>query len=106
MTAIACIVLLAGEIFIGWMMAYYNSYSKEKGKNVATKEDIAEITQKIESVKSEFTQQTERLKSQLTLLTNVKSDIYSLERKAIIDANEKLYLLMSHILEMPALERQ
>lgn len=103
-TIIISSLLVVGDIVLWRAISFIDAYNKEKGKNAATKEDIGEITKEMESVKSEFTEQTERLKSQLTLLTNVKSDIYSLERKAIIDANEKLYLLMSHILEMPALE--
>jgi hypothetical protein len=39
---------------IGWLSRAITVYSKEKGKNLATKEDIAEITQKIEAVRAEF----------------------------------------------------
>ncbi len=40
--------LIAGYIFRG----YLGSYASEKGKNLATKEDISEITSKIENVKA------------------------------------------------------
>jgi len=44
---------------------YLPSYTKEKGKNLATREDIEEITDKIESVKTEYAKELEGLKSQL-----------------------------------------
>lgn len=51
--------------FLFWKyIAKTKSYESEKGKNVATKEDIGEITQKIENVKSLLTIQT-TLKVQL-----------------------------------------
>jgi flagellar basal body-associated protein FliL len=33
-------------------MAFFKSYFQEKGKNLATKEDIEEITKKVESIKT------------------------------------------------------
>lgn len=44
------------------------------------------------------------LKSQLSLLTNVKSEIYFTERNAIIDANEKLYMWLSHLKQNPSFD--
>ncbi|WP_157007698.1 hypothetical protein [Xenophilus azovorans] len=49
---------IGGLIGIGltWLVLkfFVSSYLAEKGKNLATKEDIAEITRKIEGVKSEY----------------------------------------------------
>src|SRR5208283_809832 len=45
-----------------WFLA---SYLKAKGKNLATSEDIKEITDKIESAKTEYAKELEGLKSQL-----------------------------------------
>ena len=53
---------------------YLPSYTKEKGKNLATKEDIEQITDKIESVKTEYARQLEDIKSQL----NAKFHAHSL----------------------------
>ncbi|MGF6199799.1 hypothetical protein [Pseudomonas laurylsulfatiphila] len=44
---------------------YLPGYIKEKGKNLATKEDIAEITNKIEQVKVEYAKQLELYKSDI-----------------------------------------
>ena len=44
---------------------YFTGYTAEKGKNVATKEDIAEITQTVESVRTGFITSLELLKLEL-----------------------------------------
>ena len=44
---------------------YFPSYTKKKGENLATREDIHEITRQIESVKTEYAKELEGLKSEL-----------------------------------------
>lgn len=41
-------------ILIGLYIAFFKSYFVEKGKNLATKEDIGEITKEIETIKNEI----------------------------------------------------
>lgn len=41
-------------ILIGLYLAFFKSYFAEKGKNLATKEDIGEITKEIETIKKEI----------------------------------------------------
>lgn len=89
---------------ISGLIQYIIAYYKEKGKNLAKKEDLVEITNKIKETETKFTVQTEQLKSQLSLLTNVKSEIYSTERNVIIDTNIKLYQWLSHIMRLPNLD--
>lgn len=92
-------------VIISGIAQYIIAYFKEKGKNLATKYDIGEITNEIKNVESKFTNQTEILKSQLSLLNNVKSEIYSTEKNAIINANEKLYQWLSLvIMRLPTLD--
>jgi len=78
--------IVAVQILINLLFHFLKSYSSEKGKNLATKEDVAEITEKIESVKKEF-----------TLLVNehqVKFSYLHIEKaKAIIKLYRKLTLL-------------
>ncbi|WP_125939521.1 hypothetical protein [Pseudoalteromonas espejiana] len=62
------LVLLAiGCIFL--FRKYLFSYTTEKGKNLATKEDIEEITRKVEEVKSGYVAEIERLKVDLSVLS-------------------------------------
>ncbi|EIE1223058.1 hypothetical protein LCX91_004909 [Vibrio parahaemolyticus] len=61
-----------GSIFL--FRKFLFSYSSEKGKNLATKEDIEDITRKVESTKNEYIADIERLKVEL-LLVSRKHDI-------------------------------
>ena len=54
------IVLIA--LACGWLGSMAKSYFLEKGKNLATKEDIQEITAKIEFVKNQFSKKHLRSK--------------------------------------------
>lgn len=73
-------------------------------KKMIEKQAISGITNKIKEIETNFANQTEALKSQLSLLTNVKSEIYSTERNTIIDANEKLYMWLSHLRQNPSFD--
>jgi hypothetical protein len=65
---------LAAVIIIGLLLKHYlPSYLTEKGKNLATKEDIEEITNKIERVKSQYVSEIEKLKAELQNQSQVLS---------------------------------
>jgi septal ring factor EnvC (AmiA/AmiB activator) len=73
-------------------------YFKEKGKNLATKEDIGDITKEIKSIETAFINETEKLKSGLSILANVQTDIESIKRNAIIDFNKTVFTFMHSII--------
>lgn len=52
-----------GSAVIGGAITALGAYLAEKGKNRATKEDIGQITQAVEAVKSEFSEKLEDLKA-------------------------------------------
>jgi cell division protein FtsB len=54
-------------ILLGLYFVLLKSFFSEKGKNLATKQDIQEITEKIESVKLEYTKKSEQNKYELDL---------------------------------------
>jgi len=56
------ILILLGIGCLFLFRRYLFSYSAEKGKNLATKEDISEITSKVEAIKSGYVWDLERLK--------------------------------------------
>jgi len=75
-------LLGAGIIFL-FIKSFLPSYLSEKGKNLATKEDIETITDKVESVKTDYTKVIEELRSnnQLKLAEierekNIKKEVY------------------------------
>src|SRR5947207_2894334 len=52
-------------LIVAGLSAYFGAYFSEKGKNLATKEDIGRITDQIEKVKSTYSEQMERYKREL-----------------------------------------
>lgn len=65
------------------LKSFLPSYLSEKGKNLATKEDVASITDKVESVKTDYAKVLEELRSnnQLKLAAierekNIKKEVY------------------------------
>ncbi len=73
-------------VIFGLYIRYYlSSYLSEKAKNWADKEDITDITEKIESVKSEFVSKSEILKTDLQLILNYQIEHRNEERKVLIE---------------------
>jgi len=68
-------------IIIGIWLIFFKSYASEKGKNLATKEDIGKITEQVESVKREFNKKIVNDKNDIELnneLYNALNDFYNL----------------------------
>ncbi len=74
-------------IFLLLYVAFLKSYFGEKGKNLATKEDVQEITTLVESVKS-----------QLEYSLQAKLGLRNLEREALVDYFSKYYVWQAAIL--------
>lgn len=51
--------VIAGFVVFLLIKYFLPGYLSEKGKNIATKEDISEITDKIESVKAQYSKEFE-----------------------------------------------
>ncbi|MBN7811213.1 hypothetical protein J0A68_09610 [Algoriphagus sp. H41] len=66
-------------ILLGLWVLFYKAYFTEKGKNIATKEDIQEITSKIELVKLEFLKKIEFNKYALNLNHQLFNALNSLQ---------------------------
>src|SRR5258708_22969487 len=82
------LVLAAVISFLGgWLGAYVT----QKGKNVATKEDIGQITTEVESVKTEFAGHLESLKADITTRTYYSQIRYQRETEVYKDIWEKAY---------------
>jgi len=81
--------VVALQVLFGFYLKnYLPKYFEEKGKNLATKEDIGEITTIVETVKSDLLQETEKLKSQLSYVNQNKISIKNSEREALFKLNE------------------
>lgn len=77
---------------------------KYKAKNLATKEDIGEITKIVESIKTDMVKDTEILKAQLSLQNQNKYSLKSEERKALIDFHTKLYNWINRIVNTNSID--
>lgn len=64
----AVILIAIGLVGLLWKNSLGN-YLSEKGRNLATKEDITDITDKVEEVKSSYIIEIEKLKVDLSLLS-------------------------------------
>lgn len=84
------ILILLG---IGCFFLFKNflfSYSSEKGKNVATKEDIGEITNRIESVKLDHATQLESARAELSSQINTHGFRYEKEYEVLSELSALL----------------
>jgi len=92
------IIFEAILILIGLYLAFFKSYFSEKGKNLATKEDIGDITSKVEKIKNEFIKETERLKIDLQYTNQIKFSLRSEKIKSVFECYEKYYIWLNTIL--------
>jgi len=83
--------LIGGGVVLLFIKTFIPKYLSEKAKNLATKEDIAEITSKVESVKSDYATILEEVRSnyQLKLAAveremNTKKEVYLEAIEAIV----------------------
>jgi hypothetical protein len=65
MNLLTWVILIIGGLLL---RSYLPSYFQQKGENLATKEDIKEITEKVEAVKAEYARQLELYKDAINLL--------------------------------------
>lgn len=76
------------------------SYFNEKGKNLATKEDVEIITEKVERIKSEFIKDLEFIKTDLHYVSQSKFSIKTFEREALIDVNLKYAEWINYLMNL------
>ena len=83
------ILSVAGILVLIFLVrGYLPTYVTEKGKNLATKEDIAEITRQIEGAKAEYTHELEAVRAAIGSRLGIHQFRYQRE-----------YDLLSHLAE-------
>jgi len=82
-------ILETFAVLLGLYLAFFKSYFQEKGKNLATEQDIQKITILVEEAKKQFTQDIELLRNRLNLYAQNFNSIKTLERNALIEINTK-----------------
>lgn len=83
------IALEAATVCIGLYLAFGKSYFQEKGKNIATKEDIQDITGKIEKIKSE-----------VGILTHKKISLSTEKQNCLLDFYAKLSIWINYVVDI------
>ena len=76
---------------------FFPSYLSEKAKNLATKEDIELITEKVESVKLTHSQMLEEFRSQNQIMINAIEREKTIKKEVYLDAGESLLRLVGYI---------
>ncbi|QXN25912.1 hypothetical protein KVP08_004785 [Shewanella putrefaciens] len=69
---------------------YFSNYVSEKAKNLASKEDIAQITEQIENVKSSYAHSLEKAKSELQVKSALQQAFQSKCLEAVVAINDLL----------------
>jgi hypothetical protein len=69
---------------------YFSNYVSEKAKNLASKEDIAEITTQIENVKSSYAHSLEKAKSELQVKSALQLAFQTKSLEAVVAINDLL----------------
>ena len=80
-------------------------YLKEKGKNLATKEDISEITKKIEAAKLDYSSKLESVKTTLGSKLFITQVRYQNEFDLLVNLSKKLATFRNAVLNFEILVR-
>ena len=86
------IALSVGALFL-WK--YLPSYLSQKGKNLATQEDIGKITREVEQVKSEYTERLEGIAEHLRYRNQLR--LAALDRR--LQAHQEAYALWQNLMD-------
>jgi len=77
------IIIIQIVIILG--IAFLSHYFQDKGKNLATKEDIGQITREVEKARSQYTSELERLKVELKLVIEQQSRLQEKSHEALVE---------------------
>ncbi len=85
------VLVLSGLGALAWLIRHYLApYSAEKGKNLATKQDIAEITDQIEGVKGEYARELEGVRAAINSKLGIHQFRYQREYDMLLQLSEKV----------------
>lgn len=88
-------------IVVGLAVLYFRSYLNKKAENLATKEDLAEITRKVESVRAEYAEKLQTVIHENTLVRDALDRRHQLGMAALdkrLQAHQTAYYLWREIL--------
>jgi len=90
------VILLA--IVLAWLNRnYLGPFAKAKAQNLATKQDISEITERVEDVRSKYLAELEGLKAHLEVTTSKRSAFAENRREALISFFDDSLILIENL---------
>jgi hypothetical protein len=93
-------VSFIGMPIISAVVVFFVAYFTDKGKNRATKEDIGEITAKVEAVKTQYSEDLEKVRAELAAKGHYNKVRYERELKAFEELWPKLHDLNVAVLSL------
>lgn len=82
-------LLLAAAVAVLLIRSFLPAYLQEKGKNLATQEDIQEITEAVEKVRAAHSSELERLRAELQARTQLLTSSLSIGAAGYLAAQER-----------------
>jgi hypothetical protein len=89
--------ILGAVVLFYFLKSYIPAYLSEKGKNLATKEDVGAITEEVESVKSGYTEVLEEVKLGNQLKVSAIEREQNLKKEVYMDAVEAITKIQNMI---------
>jgi hypothetical protein len=93
--------LLGAGVVVLLVKSFFPAYLAEKGKNLATKEDITEITRKVEAIRSDYAKQLQELAHQNTMLVEEsrgRSQLRLAAAEKRLEAHQRAFTLWRKLL--------
>ncbi len=84
------ITIIVLQIITGLFIAGLTNYVNQRGKNLANKTDLKDITDIVEDAKQKYQQENDRLKAELNILTDRKTQVFAEEKEALILFNTSI----------------
>lgn len=86
------VLIAVAAVLLGFVVRHFAApYFGEKAKNLATKQDIGEITTLVESAKADFSRDIELLRWQLTKKANIHRIVAEREIQAVFEVGSALF---------------
>lgn len=92
---------VAGFVVLGWFLkSYFPTYLQKKAENLATKEDIDELTHAVEGIKSKYATDLEVLRAELQKANHVQQIQFKTEFDTYVEIMAKLVRLQNAALSL------
>ena len=71
-------------VLFGFSRHYLSSYLSKKGENLATKEDLGQITEEVEAIRSQHATEIEKLRGDISVAASTRSSLEVAKREQLL----------------------